>query len=103
MQYGVTLDVYGSDFAYMRSEPPAATHDPVFLPTTPTLHYSTLFPYTTLFRSPTPAARKSWAVTTICWADFTRSPDNPMASGLCSWQAAMSVSGGTLMPRLMTR
>jgi len=30
-----------------------------------------------------PAARRSWAVSTICWADFTRSPDSPKASGLC--------------------
>ena len=29
-----------------------------------------------------PATRRSWAVTTICCADFTSSPESPKASGL---------------------
>ncbi len=49
------------------------------------------------------AARRSCAVTTICWADFTSRPDSPKASGLCVWYAAIRSSGGTLMPRLITR
>ncbi len=51
----------------------------------------------------TPAARRSWAVITICCADFTRSPESPIASGLWLWYAAIRSSGGTLMPRLTIR
>ena len=51
----------------------------------------------------TPAARRSWAVTTICWADFTRRPERPIASGLWLWYAAIRSSGGTLMPRFTMR
>jgi hypothetical protein len=50
-----------------------------------------------------PAAFRSSAVTTICCALFTSSPDRPMMSGLCFAASWMSTSGGTLIPRLTTR
>ena len=49
-----------------------------------------------------PAVFKSVAVMTICCVLFTSSPESPIASGLCSRQARISASGGTLMPRFTT-
>ena len=49
-----------------------------------------------------PTAERSPAVTTICCALFTSSPERPMTSGRCCSTAWISCSDGTLMPRLTT-